>query len=337
MSYVVDVNKLERGDIILRRWPEDRLSQGIMNATNSNYSHALLYVDYSSVIDAGNIVSSGNPLRDSFENIEDALVLRLKSEHSDKRIIDRAIEYARRTVGTEYSFDEVKKMWADIKDNNDSKEAQRPNRQICTRLVAMAFESAGLPIVKNSSYPTIKDFEESSYLEKVEDCIMEVTPQIQDIINSKSMIPIQTQIIMDLLKRYRNIYPHEDVQTFEQLIKVTLDDPKKISTTSNLIRESGYLDMWKKEEEINPHDFNSELFIKKYGADSLIAAFQSVKACKQCETRYQDELDKLKPYMNKGNELIDILGQLYINLVDQCDRRKKVLNEVIKKCRNTKP
>jgi len=323
MSYVIDINKLEKGDVVLRRWPNQRVSQIVMEKTNSNYSHALLCVDYSSVIDASNIVRAVNPLRDSFDNNDDALVLRLKPQFRSSLIIENAIKYARSTIGTAYSMSEAKEL---LDNPTDAKE---PNRQICTRLVAKAYESAGLKIVDNPDYPSIKDLEDSSFFEVVHNCEMKVTPQIQEIINSKTIIDDQTRIIEDLLKKCRELYAEEDIQTFEQLFMADMKYPARNTKLAKLVRESGYLDLWKKEETINPENFNVELFIEKHGSNSEVAAHQPLEANEQCLNRYKTELLKIFPLMHQGNDVLDDFGELYINLVNQCGRRGKICKEAI--------
>lgn len=323
MSYVIDVNKLNKGDIILRRTPGQPLSARIMEQTHSNYSHALLCVDYSSVIDAGQIVQARNPLRDKFETIDDGLVLRLKAQFRNNTLIDKVAEYARRTIGTQYSIREATEVL------KGTEQAKEPNRQICTRLIAQAFEYAGLVIVDNTDYPTIKDLEDSSFFERVNDCIMEVTPQIQEVIESECLIPKQTKIIKQLLEDCRKLYPDEDIQTFEQLFSISLEYPERNDQQAELIFKSGYVDLWREEEILNPYNFDTELFINKMGVHSKIAALQSSEANEECFDRFSKQLKALKRLSGSDNPVIEIFEQLYDNLVDQCQRRRAVLKEVL--------
>lgn len=330
MPYVIDINEIFKGDVILRRWPDDNLSRRVMEETRSNYSHALLCVDYSSVIDAGKIVQSKNPLRDDFENKDDALVLRLKPQFKCELIVNKAVEFARRTIGTQYSYREAKEVL------NNTGDAKEPNRQICTRLIAKAFENAGLIIVANTDYPTIKDLEDSPYFECVSNCVMEVTPQIRKVLDSEYLIPKQTEIISQLLKDCRKLYPNEDIQTFEQLFSISFKHPDRNEQLSELISKSGYLDLWKEEEYLNPHNFDTELFLKEMGEYSKIAALQSLEANDQCYDRFSRELNTLKKLKNFGNPVVDIMTRLYENLVDQCQRRSAVLKEVLRRTENIK-
>lgn len=97
--FAININKLERGDIVLIRYPDDKNSQEIICRCGGNYSHAMLCVDYSSVIEAGTIVEASNPMREILANADDACVLWLKQEYRTSSIINKAVEYARRYIG----------------------------------------------------------------------------------------------------------------------------------------------------------------------------------------------------------------------------------------------
>lgn len=101
--YILEIEKLQPGDIIFYRNPDDRLSQEIMKATKSDYSHVMLYVGNTTYIHAtsGRVVSS-NLQRFLFPRIDDVLVKRLSDEHTHPVIIDAACYYSRLVVGTEY-------------------------------------------------------------------------------------------------------------------------------------------------------------------------------------------------------------------------------------------
>ena len=66
--YKIDINKLEDGDIFLTR-SNDRESELIRKISNSDYSHAILYVGVSSCIESDGLgVQSQNVNRLLFEN-----------------------------------------------------------------------------------------------------------------------------------------------------------------------------------------------------------------------------------------------------------------------------
>ena len=324
--YVINSLKLRRGDIILFRYPNDSLSQIIMKVTKSNYSHAMLYVDLDSIIEAGEIVTANNPLREAIENLDDACVLRLKPEYWNEMLIDKAIEYARLKIGMEYSVQEARNVI------NPPLTVAQPNRQICTRLVAKAFQEAGLSIVENPDYCSLSEFENSNKLEIVENAFIEVTPEIQEIIESENILDRQTEVITSLLKTCRDEF-REDIQSIDQLHLFSTLHPQKNEQIASILKESGYLDLWQDEERLNKYNFNSDLFIEKYKNNAIQAVILNRMAVNQCEYRYKSNLMALllEAFINGSNSYRACMIELYHSLVDQCERRKLVLNEVVYK------
>lgn len=321
--FVIDINKLERGDIVLIRYPDDKNSQDIIRKCGGNYSHAMLCVDYSSVVEAGTIVEASNPIREILTNVEDACVLRLKSEYRTTPIINKAVEYARRYIGMQYSVSEA------IRALDPPAQTKEPNRQICSRLVAKAFDYAGIKIVDNIDYCTVADIESSPLLEKMSDIIMEASPQIMEFVESENLLNSQTEILFNLFEACRDLYG-EDIQTFEQLTPLTYKYPEKTENLISIISDSGYLDLWRKEEDINPFNFDTKLFIDKYSEHLRDAVLQNRIALNECKGRYEVQLETLKliALYNGNNLYINCLINLYDNLIAQCHRREKVLNEV---------
>lgn len=121
-----------------------------------------------------------------------------------------------------------------------------------------------------------------------------------------------------------------DIQTFEQLTPLSYKYPEKTGNLMSIISDSGYLDLWRKEEEINPFNFDTKLFIDKYSEHLQDAVLQNRIALDECRERYKDQFDTLKliALYNGNNPYINCLISLYDNLIAQCDRREKVLNEV---------
>lgn len=72
MKYKLNLNVLEPGDIILVGY-NDNNSRKIQEATNSSYSHAMLYW-YESIVHASDIVITENPSRMLFEEDEEVCI-----------------------------------------------------------------------------------------------------------------------------------------------------------------------------------------------------------------------------------------------------------------------
>lgn len=265
--YKLNISQLEPGDIILERYPEDEQSQKIMKLSESNFSHALLYIGLYNIIEAGDIVKSHNPQLRLYDSQEDVCVLRIKSKYSTCSLISRVIAYARSLIGTEYSIPEAYRIM------QHTDKVKCPNRQTCTRLVAQAFKFAGISIVTNPDYCTPKEIEISPYLEKVENIVVSANEEDIELSKHSVMPDIQSEIIECLLSKCRELFNKKyDIQTFSQLSMAVYECPEKIDEIVIAIEESGYLNLWKKDIEKNPQDFDPDKFIEHYKDDSMYYA-----------------------------------------------------------------
>lgn len=88
MPYILDLHKLQLGDIILESGTT-KYSEAIKTATNSDYSHAMLYVGGSIIHAMPDGVYSENPQRIIVESKESLKVMRTKMTLSEdnKQII----------------------------------------------------------------------------------------------------------------------------------------------------------------------------------------------------------------------------------------------------------
>lgn len=256
--YAIDLDKIVAGDIILTR-SSSRESQLIRQMTNCDYSHAILYVGVSSCIESDGLgVQAQNLLRLVFENIDDAVVLRLRNANLF-HLIPGAIVFARQKIGMEYSTQEAR--LARIEQKIKAKEE---NRQFCTRFVAQAYQEAGITIVNNPDYCTPQQILESNDLRIIEDVLIEASEQQIALINDpNSPLEIQKKIHNYIFETARQVTSN-DIQTFEQLSKYVLENPKREPEITKIIEDSGYLTMWKMDVERNPWNYDYAAFLKHY-------------------------------------------------------------------------
>lgn len=254
-KYILDTAFLEKGDIILTSVGE-LPSAGIRKITKSDYSHAILYVGGSSYIHSDlKGVHAGNPQRLLFDFPDRATVLRLS--HLDKDVVvENAIMYARRMVGTQYSKKEaagslVPKLRSDLK-----------NRQFCSRLVAQAFDQAGVGLVANPAYCTPQDIHKSQLLVEVQNCVRKASPEECKFAEKPNPLNIQTQITNQLFSDIRKL-SGKDIQQHEQIAQYAVDHPEHDAAIVNAFRTSGYLDIWKMDVEINPWRYDLEPFLSR--------------------------------------------------------------------------
>lgn len=319
--YLIDPNKVELGDIFLTR-SNDRESQIIRHSSKSDYSHALLYVGYFSCIESCGLgVHSQNLLRIPFENESDLLVLRFKNIYY-KRYIPEAIISARRKIGTEYSSAEARLAMLEKTIN-----AKEKNRQFCTRFVAQAFQEAGLQIVSNPDYCSPQDIMESEYLIPINGVLREASKiEVENANDQNNSLEKQTNITNHILESARNLTNH-DIQTFEQLSKFVLENPNSEPNILDLIKNSGFFEMWKWDIEENPWRYEYDLFIQHFtNADERKEQGYTLAIMEEeIREKYILTLKTLESWYNYSRqEYFGIQVELYEKLIELSYKRQIV-------------
>lgn len=261
--YLLDIDKLEEGDIILIR-SESRISQMVRRLTKSQYSHAILYVGVSSIIDSdGYGVQSNNLQRILIEKEDDAVILRLKDGNKKENLFEVEV-FARQKIGTEYSTDEAK-----IAAISKELEAKEPNRQFCTRFVAQAYESAGIKLVENADYCVPEDILKSPEVTEVKDVLRKASKKEIEFANSENPLVKQREIHNSIFRKAREL-SGQDIQNFEQLNDLIIKTPAIDVEITDFVRNSGYLTMTEDDIEKNPWHYNAVKMIEHYKNPEII-------------------------------------------------------------------
>lgn len=254
--YKIIKDSLIYGDIILIK-SDSRLSRKIRDKSNSEFSHAMLYMGNSSYIDSdGGGVQANNIERLVFEQLEDVAVLRLIDNREKLPQIE---SFARSKIGTEYSLREA----IGASDENKAFEAMEPNRQFCTRFVTQAYNSAGINLVDNYNYPIPDDILNSKLLMRLEDIVREAYQAEIEFARSESPLKKQTDIHNSIFKEARRI-SKLDIQTFDQLYDLVIKHPEYDEELTEVVGKSGYLYMMENDLKENPWHYDSKLFLKHY-------------------------------------------------------------------------
>nr|WP_295706198.1 YiiX/YebB-like N1pC/P60 family cysteine hydrolase [uncultured Lacinutrix sp.] len=324
--YLLDYDKLELGDIILTK-SNSRISEMVRRLTKSQFSHAILYVDVSSIIDSdGYGVQSNNIQRVLIENIEDAVVLRVKSkEHKDR--LEQVEFFAREKIGTEYSTQEAK-----IATLTKELDAKEPNRQFCTRFIAQAFESAEIELVENSNYCVPEELLNSDKLEIVENPLRKASKLEIEFANSENPLENQREIHNDILRKAREL-SGADIQTFEQVNQLIIDRPEIDKELTDFTSKSGYLTLMEKDVERNPWHYDSEKMVNHYKVPEAIIDIAMFFATTEPKTRQRLEMtiyaliqfDKLHP-----REYFKMEIELYRKLIRFSFQRENEALKVLK-------
>lgn len=243
---------LRIGDIILTTTPAFN-SKAIRLATRSDISHAMIYVEDHSVIDATDEgVQARNTQRLIFDDDSSVHVLRYREGLSSEQV--RAIcQFARSQVGAEYSVKEAirtvvggARSWS--------------KKQFCSRLTAQAFASAGLDLVKDPNFCSPEEIRGSSLLVEVPDATVPVAAGETANWEGRADVP---QMMRDAInavlegarKRDRNI------QSFDDLNLHLVRHPEDDAYICRQFETSGYLTMWKVGMDQNPWQYDLDTML----------------------------------------------------------------------------
>ena len=132
-------------------------------------------------------------------------------------------------------------------------------RQFCSRLVATAFESGGVKLVENSYACLPQEIADSMFVHEVKDCVYQAEPAEIEFAKSYDPIKMQAEITNNILKSVRKLLG-DKIQSLTDITSALLVDPKYDAEITGIFHSSGYLTMWKYEQEQNPWRYNINLF-----------------------------------------------------------------------------
>lgn len=162
--------RLQVGDIILTSAP-NKVSKAVRRMTKSEISHAMVYVQHSSLIDAtAHGVHSNNLQRLFLEDDAVVVVLRHRTPLGEE-VIRKVTDFARAATGTEYSKKEAMAVVARTMRRTGSR------KQFCSRLAAQAYAFAGISLVPDPDYCSPEDLRTSGYLVEIPDVELPASDQ----------------------------------------------------------------------------------------------------------------------------------------------------------------
>lgn len=263
IQYVIDLDKLKFGDIILMK-TYGALCQKIREKSGSNFSHAMIYKGYYSCLESNDLaVNSVNPQRLFFHHEEDAAVFRLIDQTNVGRLV-KGLKYASSIVGMEYaSIKEVLKSLSTTED-----EAKEMKRQFCTRFVAQIYEKSNISIVANPDYCSPAEIENSQVLKRVS-ILKEATPAELEIAEKEGLDSYQNQITHEILAKAR-VVANEDLQSLNEIDDFLMLNPNKNDELNKILEESGYLTLSEIESEENPYYYDFLLFMEHFGMPDAV-------------------------------------------------------------------
>lgn len=297
MRYVIDLDKIQFGDIILIR-TNDRTCAKIREFSKSNFSHGLICKGNVSCLESNAFgVQSVNPQRLVFENHNDAIALRLKNESKIEKLKE-GLTNASMKIGMAYaSRHELMKSYVKTLES-----AEEGRRQFCTRFVAQVYEESGIKIVENPDYCSPKDIEESASLCRIEDILKEGSKQeIELALDEKNVVSRQTESTFNFLEGVRNL-TSEDIQTFDDVDDFLLNNPQFNDQIDAQLKGTDYLKLGDLEKESNPEFYDLDLFLEKFGeTQAYLISFQELPNELTRKFNFEQAIEKYKSLFEQYN------------------------------------
>lgn len=321
MKYVLDIEKLESSDIILTR--NNKLTSRLIRYfTEGEFSHALIYVSHSSVIEAtreGRVFAE-NTQRLVFDNLDDCKVFRCKQTLNDN--IKRKIEYfVRGQVSTLYSVKEAIR----VRKLGNSEVDALEGTQFCSRLVAQAYSHAGIQLVSNQNYCSPQDLNDSEQLIEVENVLRDANAWDLTFASTPNPIKENANQLYMWLDKASEIAKAENFDVLSQydIEQFIMDYPQYDEVVCGYILETDYLNFYRVDEFSNPARYNYDPMI----SFDIVSEFEMNKSL---VSRYLINYSRSKSIVvSKGLKYYELQVQLFENLLKQCIGRLGVIIEYI--------
>jgi len=243
---------LLRGDIVLTT-SEAWESGQIRSFTKSDISHAMVCVASSSVMDSTTEGVHARNIAKMFYPDDCAIhVLRFHPAIAPAAMAE-AIDFVRGRTAAAYDIREaIRSVVAPFGSGND--------RQFCSRLVARAYASAGVELVKNPNYCTPADILRSPLLVELEDVTEWISEEDAAEVERTDATVGMRKVTMKFIDAVRQIAP--DVRELNDAIPTCIARPEHDEPISQALRRSGYLDHWKVERDIFPWRYASDAMVQ---------------------------------------------------------------------------
>lgn len=256
--------RLQVGDIILTSGP-GKVSKAVRRMTKSEISHAMVYVQHSSLIDAtAHGVHSSNLQRLFLEDDAVVVVLRHRTPLSAE-VIRQVTDFARAATGTEYSKKEAMAVVARKMRRAGSR------KQFCSRLAAQAYAFAGISLVPDPDYCSPEDLRTSAHLVEISDVELPASDQEVSFWETRAnTLMAMSEATNAVLKAARK--RSESIQNLNDIIGYLLAHPEEDRHLRRAYEKSGYLAVWQLELAKSGWQYHLELMRAAIESDPAGAA-----------------------------------------------------------------
>lgn len=253
--YTYDIASLEAGDIILSTTSAKR-STWIRTATGSDFSHAMLYTNKTIVHAAGPGVFTINPQRQLFSRGQ-SVVLRLRQPHDCDLV--KVCNYALAQGGALYTVPEAV---LSVAMQATGQRALSPS-QYCSRLVAQAYQSAGLELVANADFCVPGQFLHSPALREVEGALRLADSNDFQVGQTPDTLQVHQEHTFAWLEPARRLAKQSmgvTISTILDALEFVRAHREHDDAICQFVEKSGYLDDAELDRQVNPHRYDADEF-----------------------------------------------------------------------------
>jgi hypothetical protein len=326
MSYVIELDRLKLGDIILSA-EEKPVSKGIRYATSGEFSHAMLYVGNSVIHATTGGVFSKNPQRVLAKEKKHLKVLRLIREPS----IEKATyicDFARDKVGTLYSKIEAMRTIS-----KSIPTVAKTNKQFCSRLVAQSYASVDIKLVSNYDYCSPEQLNTSLMLYEVGDSVRKATSKEIGFAKSKDPVLKHQKETYKWLNKARSLAGkiNYEIVTENDVLQFLLKNPVFDKMITKQVRETKYLDFYNYDKKANPHRYDFDDFrrvLPKESNQIEVVLGKEVNKEISLVSRFSKMLYEFKAYQTAGLDYVNLHIALYTQLLQVSLERLIVLRDI---------
>lgn len=233
----LDAEKLRPGDVILTA-DNSPVSRAIRRSTRSDISHAMIYVESHSIIEADSRgVQARNTQRLHYPSDRALYVLR-PQPHLTTAEAEAICTYARSKVGSQYTILEAAQSISPLR-------GKAGRRQFCSRLIGQAYASAGRDLGGDPDFLSPGDLLRSSAFERLEGVTMQVdAAEAERWADHEDMTAVMVDATNAVLDGVRRLAPN--IQTFDDLDAFLVGQPRHDAVVLAAYETSGYLDVWRR-------------------------------------------------------------------------------------------
>ncbi|GKT25875.1 YiiX/YebB-like N1pC/P60 family cysteine hydrolase [Acidovorax sp. SUPP3334] len=252
-----DVDRVQLGDIVLTTTRKLK-SLLIQVGVRADISHAMLCVGHASVIDSTpEGVQARNLARIVIEAGCSAYVLRPKKPLSADQL-NAVITYTRGHVGARYSIgNAVKSLGLKVAPGR---------RQFCSRLVAQAYESAGVYLSQKPAFCTPGDLLRCELLAPVFDAMFEPSTEEEAVRREADPVKEMRDATNALLDGARKVVPC--IESLNDIDAHLIEHPQDNARMVEAIHASGYLELWRTQVARTPWHYDVDQLIAHHVPES---------------------------------------------------------------------